>query len=91
MGGWQVPQLFDVLLWLREQDGLQTVRRVRSTTYVKYSYLFGLKKIILEYAKVGYSRPIMCREFVCDKGVKNSECYGNQRIFYNVRSEREIV
>ena len=45
-----------------------------------------------EYAKVGYSRPIMCREFVCDKGVKNSDCYRNQRMFYNVRREkREIV
>ena len=74
-------------LWLREKDGLQPVRRVRSNDPRQVLASFRAEESHVG-VREGRLFSIMCRKFVCDKGVKNSDCYGNQRMFYNVTRER---
>ena len=74
-------------LWLREKDGLQPVRRVRSNDPRQVLASFRAEEGHVR-VREGRLFSIMCRKFVCDKGVKNSDCYGNQRMLYNVRSEK---
>lgn len=51
---------------------------------VKYSQSTGLQKLMSEYAKVGYARPLMFGEFGCNKGVNTIDGFENQRTFYDV-------
>lgn len=51
---------------------------------VEYSQSAGLKKLMKEYAQVGYSRPLMFGEFGCNKGVNTIDGYESQRTFNDV-------
>ncbi|CAI5726469.1 unnamed protein product [Peronospora destructor] len=52
---------------------------------VKYSQSSGLKKLMKEYAQVGYARPLMFGEFGCNKGVNTIDGYENQRTFNDAK------
>ncbi|GMF35553.1 unnamed protein product [Phytophthora fragariaefolia] len=53
-------------------------------THTEYSQSTGLKKLMAEYAEVGYARPLMFGEFGCNKGENTIDEYENQRSFYDV-------
>ncbi|CAI5707728.1 unnamed protein product [Peronospora effusa] len=51
----------------------------------EYSQSAGLKKLMKEYAQVGYSRPLMFGEFGCNKGVNTIDGYESQRTFKDAK------
>ncbi|KAE9042217.1 hypothetical protein PR003_g4135 [Phytophthora rubi] len=54
-------------------------------THTEYSQSTGLKKLMAEYAEVGYARPLMFGEFGCNKGENTVDGYENQRTFYDAK------
>ncbi|EGZ06931.1 hypothetical protein PHYSODRAFT_529732 [Phytophthora sojae] len=63
-------------------------------THTEYSQSTGLKKLMAEYAEVGYARPLMFGEFGCNKGENTIEGYENQRAFYDAKwmnEEKEMT
>ncbi|CAH0484759.1 unnamed protein product [Peronospora farinosa] len=60
----------------------------------EYSQSAGLKKLMKEYAQVGYSRPLMFGEFGCNKGVNTIDGYESQRTFKDAKwmnEEKEMT
>ncbi|GMF09951.1 unnamed protein product [Phytophthora lilii] len=63
-------------------------------THTEYSQSTGLKKLMAEYAEVGYARPLMFGEFGCNKGENTIDGYENQRMFYDAKwmnEEKEMT
>ncbi|EEY62228.1 glycoside hydrolase, putative [Phytophthora infestans T30-4] len=64
------------------------------TAHTEYTQSTGLRKLMAEYAEVGYARPLMFGEFGCNIGENTIDGYENQRSFYDAKwmnEEKEMT